>query len=98
MREEWGYRRPGEVLMSELSSGHYVTKGVSLSELREQESSGELDLERALMFTLLGIVVAAFTFLSLFPLGVKKEEKPDPQVEIGKADTQRLRKSEHLND
>ena len=84
LREQWGYRKKGEKLLSELPARHYISKGVPVYTIVTRKKKSENWLGQIVFYLLIGLSISGITFFFLFSVGVKEKEKPDPILQMKK--------------
>jgi hypothetical protein len=82
LREEWGYRKPGEKYLSELPPRHYITKGVPVYTVSTDGQSKKEWMTGTVFFLVTGLSVIGLTFLLMFSVGLYKRKEPDRVEEI----------------
>ncbi|MFA4985003.1 MAG: hypothetical protein WC712_00305 [Candidatus Brocadiia bacterium] len=82
LREDWGFRKKGEVLLSELPASHYVGKGEPVSAVRAQKRTGTRSSGSVLFLLFAGLAVAAMTYIMVFsPRRAVKKPKPSALID-----------------
>ena len=78
LREEWGYRKAGEKLLSELPARHYISKGVPVHKIKTRQKRHSNWFGEILFYLMAGLAIAGIAFFLLFSVGISEKLKPDP--------------------